>query len=230
MVIGTIILGSSYTRAQFLVGRVVTGFGNGINSSSVPTYQSGKLTPSKSNRKDQLLDQFLVYLQDRLLGQLLMQLEYSEMARPERRGRLLSAQGTVTILGLCIAYWLDYGFSFIDSTVQWRFPISFQAFFAVCLVLQMIPLPDTPRWLCEQDRSDEAGRVLAHLQLEQPADESTPEVVQLRRQIESAIEIESAGGPFKYKELLAGGKVQNLRRIILACTVNLMQQFTGNSF
>lgn len=42
MVIGTIILASSYTRAQFLVGRVVTGFGNGINSSTVPTYQSGE--------------------------------------------------------------------------------------------------------------------------------------------------------------------------------------------
>lgn len=42
MVIGTIILGSSYSRAQFLVGRVVTGLGNGINSSTVPTYQSGK--------------------------------------------------------------------------------------------------------------------------------------------------------------------------------------------
>lgn len=151
----------------------------------------------------------------------------SEMARPERRGRLLSAQGTVTIMGLCIAYWLDYGLSFVDSPVQWRFPISFQAFFAVCLVLQMIPLPDTPRWLCEQDRSDEAGRILAHLQLEQPADESTPEVIRIRRQIESAIEIESAGGPFRYKELLAGGKVQNLRRMILAGLVNVQQQFTG---
>ncbi|KAJ5675770.1 Major facilitator superfamily domain general substrate transporter [Penicillium macrosclerotiorum] len=192
MVIGTIILGSSYGRAQFLVGRVVTGFGNGINSSTVPTYQS-------------------------------------EMARPELRGRLLSAQGTVTIIGLCIAYWIDYGLSFISSPVQWRFPISFQAFFAVCLVLQMVPLPDTPRWLCEQDRSDEAASVLARLQSEQPANESTPEVVQLRRQIETAIEIESAGGPFQYKELLSGGKVQNLRRMILAGLVNVQQQFTGSN-
>ncbi|KAJ5580308.1 Major facilitator superfamily domain general substrate transporter [Penicillium hispanicum] len=192
MVIGTIILGSSYTRAQFLVGRIVTGFGNGINSSTVPTYQS-------------------------------------EMARPELRGRLLSAQGTVTILGLCIAYWLDYGLSFVNSSVQWRFPISFQAFFAVCLVVQMLPLPDTPRWLCEKDRSDEAAFILARLQLVQPADESTPEVVVLRRQIETAIEIESAGGPFRYKELLAGGKVQNLRRMILAGLVNIQQQFTGSN-
>lgn len=41
MIIGTIILGSSYSTAQFLVGRIVTGLGNGINSSTVPTYQSG---------------------------------------------------------------------------------------------------------------------------------------------------------------------------------------------
>ncbi|CAG7916118.1 unnamed protein product [Penicillium olsonii] len=191
MIIGTIILGSSYSVAQFLVGRIVTGIGNGINSSTVPAYQS-------------------------------------ELARPEARGMLLSAQGTVTILGLCIAYWLDYGLSFVDTPVQWRFPISFQAFFAICLVLQMIPLPDSPRWLCEQDRSDEAGSVLARLQLQQPANESSPEVVHLRRQIETSIEIESAGGPFKYKELWSGGSMGNLRRMILAAVVNIQQQFTGN--
>ena len=190
MIIGTIILGSSYTTAQFLVGRIVTGLGNGINSSTVPAYQS-------------------------------------ELARPELRGMLLSAQGTVTILGLCIAYWLDYGLSFVDTPVQWRFPISFQAFFAVFLVLQMIPLPDSPRWLCEQDRSDEAASVLARLQVSQPANESHPDVVHLRRQIESSIEIESAGGPFKYKELWSGGQMGNLRRMILAAVVNIQQQFTG---
>lgn len=192
MIIGTIILGSSYSVAQFLVGRIVTGIGNGINSSTVPAYQS-------------------------------------ELARPEARGRLLSAQGTVTILGLCIAYWLDYGLSFVDTPVQWRFPISFQAFFALCLVLQMIPLPDSPRWLCEQDRSDEAASVLAHLQLQQPANESSPDVVHLRRQIETSIEIESAGGPFKYKELWSGGSMGNLRRMILAAVVNIQQQFTGKN-
>lgn len=52
MVIGTIILGSSYSRAQFIVGRIVTGFGNGINSSTVPTYQSGMINLSSSSIAD----------------------------------------------------------------------------------------------------------------------------------------------------------------------------------
>ncbi|OQD82797.1 hypothetical protein PENANT_c019G03980 [Penicillium antarcticum] len=167
MIIGTVILGSSYTTAQFLVGRVVTGLGNGINSSTAPAYQS-------------------------------------ELARPEMRGMLLSAQGT-------------------------RFPISFQAFFAIFLVLQMIPLPDSPRWLCEQDRSDEAASVLARLQMDQPANQSHPGVVHLRRQTETSIEIESAGGPFEYKELWSGGQMGNLRRMILAAVVNIQQQFTGSN-
>ena len=190
MVIGTILLGSSNTLSQFLVGRVVTGLGNGFNSSTVPMYQS-------------------------------------EMARPEKRGMLLTAQGTVTIVGLCIAYWLDYGMSFVDNGSQWRFPISFQAFFAVALVLQMLPLPETPRWLIEKGRIKEAGEVLARLQSKDATPEDE-EVVFLRRQIETSIELESLGGPFRYSELLKGGKIQNLRRIMLCGLVNVMQQFTGS--
>jgi len=40
MIIGTAILTSSTTVAQLLVGRIVTGIGNGFNSSNIPAYQS----------------------------------------------------------------------------------------------------------------------------------------------------------------------------------------------
>lgn len=189
MIIGTILLGSSSTLAQLLTGRIVTGIGNGFNSSTIPMYQS-------------------------------------EMCPPENRGVLLSLQGTVTIVGLCIAYWLDYGLSFAFGAVQWRVPISFQAFFAICLVLQMLPLPETPRYLMEQGRTSEATRVLARL-AGPDVSEDSEEVVFQRNQIESALELESAGGPFRAAELLTGGRVQNLRRLALCCAVNLMQQFTG---
>ena len=158
MIIGTILLGSSYTVSQFLVGRIVTGIGNGINSSTVPAYQS-------------------------------------EMARPDIRGMLLSAQGTVTILGLCIAYWLDYGMSFVQNSSQWRLPISFQGVFAALLVLQMLPLPDTPRWLCERSRSTEAAAVLRRLQVIQDPQELDETVHVLVTAIDASVELESAGGP-----------------------------------
>jgi MFS family permease len=124
MIIGTILLGSSTTLAQLLIGRIVTGIGNGFNSSTIPMYQS-------------------------------------EMCKPRNRGILLSMQGTVTIIGLCIAYWLDFGLSFAKGPIQWRLPISFQAFFAICLVLQMLPLPETPRYLIEKGHHTAATEVLA---------------------------------------------------------------------
>ncbi|KAI9660042.1 MAG: hypothetical protein M1821_001394 [Bathelium mastoideum] len=191
MVLGTILLASSTTIAQLLVGRIVTGLGNGFNSSNIPVYQS-------------------------------------ELCDPRIRGKLVSAQGTVTIVGLCIAYWMDYGLSFVNGPIQWRLPIAFQAFFAICLLLQILPLPETPRWLIEKNRNNEGAEVLARLQ-PTDADIHDPVVVYQRKSIESSIEIESAGGPFRWKELLQGGKIQNFRRIILCCAVNIMQQLTGSN-
>ena len=191
MIIGTIILASSTTLAQLLVGRIVTGLGNGMNSSNVPAYQS-------------------------------------ELCGAKNRGRLLSLQGTVTIVGLCIAYWMDYGLSFVSGPVQWRLPIAFQAFFAICLVFQMFSLPETPRYLMLKGHVEEATEVVARLQgKDTPHDD--PEVQYLIKQIATGIEIESAGGPFRYRELLQGGKTQNFRRILLCCGVNIMQQFTGSN-
>ncbi|RDW64099.1 hypothetical protein BP5796_10601 [Coleophoma crateriformis] len=190
MIIGTILLGSSTTLAQLLVGRIVTGVGNGFNSSTIPMYQS-------------------------------------ELCRPGNRGILLSMQGTITIVGPCIAYWLDFGLSFVAGPVQWRLPISFQAFFATCLVLQMLSLPETPRYLIEKGRNTEAAEILARLIGDATID--SEEVVFQRRQIETSLELEGAGGPFRYSELLRGGKIGNFRRVCLCCAVNLMQQFTGSN-
>lgn len=71
MVIGVAVLTSSYTVAQLIAGRIITGVGNGMNSSTAPVYQS-------------------------------------ECSPASIRGALLTLQGTVTILGVVIAYWYVY--------------------------------------------------------------------------------------------------------------------------
>ncbi|EJF56774.1 general substrate transporter [Dichomitus squalens LYAD-421 SS1] len=188
MLLGTAILTSSTTLAQLYVGRIMTGIGNGFNSSSIPVYQS-------------------------------------EMCGGMIRGALVCLNSTVTIIGLVIAYWLDYGMSFVGGPAQWRLPIGFQAFFALCLFLQVLVLPDSPRWCMAHGRGEEGARILA--QLEDRDSPHHPDVVEKRKEIEVSLAQESAGGPFRYRELLEGGPLGNFRRICLCIGVNVMQQFTG---
>ncbi|KAF8134677.1 general substrate transporter [Mycena galopus ATCC 62051] len=178
MLVGTAILTSSTTIAQLYVGRIVTGIGNGFNSSSIPVYQS-------------------------------------ETVSGKIRGALVCLNSTVTIVGLVIAYWLDYGMSFHSGPAQWRFPIGFQAVFALCLLLQCMVLPDSPRWLIAHGRTEEGARAIAMLEDCDSIDH--PDVVRVQKEIEHSLSIESAGGPFKYKELLEGGPVGNFG----------VSQFTG---
>ena len=66
--------------------------------------------------------------------------------------------------GICFSYWLDFGFSFLDpNTIAWRFPIGFQIFFAVVILLFILELPESPRWLVLKGKEDEALTVLAAL-------------------------------------------------------------------
>ncbi|KAJ7194968.1 general substrate transporter [Mycena pura] len=190
MLVGTAILTSSTTIAQLYVGRIVTGIGNGFNSSSIPVYQS-------------------------------------ETVSGKIRGALVCLNSTVTIVGLVIAYWcaLDYGMSFVSGPAQWRLPVGFQAFFALCLFLQTLVLPDSPRWLIAHGRAEEGARVIAMLEGRDSIDH--PDVLRVQKEIEHSLSVESAGGPFRYAELLQGGPLGNFRRICLCIGINVMQQFTG---
>lgn len=42
MVIGATLQASAYSLPHLIVGRIITGIGNGMNTSTVPTWQSGK--------------------------------------------------------------------------------------------------------------------------------------------------------------------------------------------
>ncbi|KAF5392125.1 hypothetical protein D9757_003194 [Collybiopsis confluens] len=190
MIIGTAILTSSTTRAQLYVGRIVTGIGNGFNSSSIPVYQS-------------------------------------ETCGGAIRGALVCLNSTITIVGLVIAYWLDYGLSFVSGPIQWRLPIGFQAVFALCLLIQVAVLPDSPRWLLAHGYETEASKVIALLKDHDSVDH--PDVVRAKKEIEVSLAQESEGGPFRYRELLHGGPIGNFRRICLCIAVNVMQQFTGSN-
>lgn len=74
-------------------------------------------------------------------------------------------------------------------------------------------------------RSEEGAKILAQLEDRDSPDDL--DVVAKRKEIEVSLAQESAGGPFRYSELLQGGPLGNFRRICLCIGVNVMQQFTG---
>ncbi|KAG9254411.1 uncharacterized protein F5Z01DRAFT_636488 [Emericellopsis atlantica] len=187
MILGTVFQAAANGYALLVVGRIVGGIGNGMVTSTIPTWQS-------------------------------------ECARPHQRGFLIMISGALISGGIMIAYWVDYGFYFLEGSVRWRFPIAFQSFFTVIVMIGLLYLPDSPRWLAMQGRMEEAREVTSRL-LGKPIDDAA--VSTEIQAITEALEVQSRGGGFKYKELLTNGPSQNFRRTLLGILSQFFQQICG---
>jgi pentatricopeptide repeat protein len=79
-------------------------------------------------------------------------------------------------------------FHFVQAPYQWRLQFVLLTFFGLVLLASVVSLPESPRWLCEQGRYDEAWEVLK--KLHQQADISdttfaTTEMSQIKAQIQA---------------------------------------------
>ena len=144
----------------------------------------------------------------------------AELCKPEVRGRLVTTEVFFVALGVTLAYFLDYGFSFIGGAVAWRTPIVFQIPMAMAVAVLIVGLPETPRWLWQQGRIDEATEVMTKL-YDVPRDD--PYIIEESEEIRKAIEIESAS-PFKWSKIFQRDALQTGWRVWLACLVLFMNQ------
>lgn len=170
---------------QFVVGRVITGLGNGMNTATIPVWQS-------------------------------------EMSRPENRGRLILLEGSAIAVGTLIAYWIDFGFSYLNSSVVWRFPVGFQLIFAIILIYGVLRLPESPRWLVANGRKQEAHYVMGKLNAVPEDDDAVVAEICV---ISDAVNRHSS--PIGFRELFSGGKPQHFQRMLIGASTQFFQQFTG---
>ncbi|KAH0043233.1 hypothetical protein KCU78_g623, partial [Aureobasidium melanogenum] len=66
----------------------------------------------------------------------------TECSNAHNRGKMVMLEGMFAIGGVAFAVWLDFGFFFLkNNSANWRFPIAFQAVFAIGVASLIFMLP-----------------------------------------------------------------------------------------
>ena len=190
LIVGAVIscaaFGPHWGLGQFVVGRVVSGLGNGMNTATIPVWQS-------------------------------------ECSSAHNRGFLVCFEGAVIAVGTFVAYWVVFGLSYVPQSVQWRFPVAFQVFFALIVAAGAMMFPDSPRWFVMRGYDREACEVLAKLKGSTPdSDDVLTDFNFMKADVQATITQEAG-----WKALFTGGKTQEFQRAMIGCSGQFFQQFTG---
>jgi len=148
----------------------------------------------------------------------------AETSKSHNRGLLVCIEASMIATGTVIAYWIDFGLSFVESNVNWRFPIAFQIFFAILLFTGVQMLPDSPRWLLLTNRDEQGRRVCAALA---NAPIGSPEAELQYRMIVESIEQNKQQSSASIRSVFTGGSTQHFRRMMLGATSQFFQQIGG---
>ena len=158
----------------------------------------------------------------------------TETAEHTSRGQFIAIEFTLNIFGVVVAYWLEFGLSYIDqgsSVIRWRFPIAFQIIPLLFLFGVVWFFPESPRWLVKVGREDEARYVLQRLRGDGSiaGDEGKAEAE--LSDISNVAELEKkAGHSTSYFSMLTGkgsGKLHIGRRVQLVIWLQIWQEWVG---
>jgi len=151
----------------------------------------------------------------------------AEIAHPSIRGRLTTLQQFMLGIGAFVASWVTYGTSsgLKGTQSEWRVPLGIQIIPAIPLISFMLLLPESPRWLAEKGRMDEARATLARLHAHGNVDD--PFVISQMSDIQADLNKAKDIGESSWGELF---KVPaNFRRVALGFILQFSVQMTGVS-
>ncbi|WWC93843.1 hypothetical protein V866_000679 [Kwoniella sp. B9012] len=156
----------------------------------------------------------------------------AEIAPKAIRGVLGAFFSTNIMLGVSLGYWVNYiSVLHIKSTShwQWRFPIIFQLYPGIILLLALPFMPESPRWLVLQNKDQQAMKALCRIRR---LPEDHPFIVAEYQEISNSVNAEvelahSSSWAGLYSELRNDRTL--LRRFILVLIVQLGFNFSGGN-
>ncbi|CAG9949266.1 unnamed protein product [Clonostachys rosea f. rosea IK726] len=149
----------------------------------------------------------------------------AEASQPDSRGFLVGLHGMMIAIGFGVANWVGYGGSYASSHAQWRTPLAMQIPIPILMMVGCIYIPFSPRWLVQQDRIEEAEKVLHKLHGIENESLASQELIQIRQQLGFERSQGSASWSFALKKMFSK---QYLRRTATATFIVAMGQLSGS--
>ncbi|OBT64847.1 hypothetical protein VE03_06428 [Pseudogymnoascus sp. 23342-1-I1] len=150
----------------------------------------------------------------------------SEMAPKWVRGVLVSTYQLAITVGLLIAAMVEYLSNGINGPASFQIPVALQYLWAAILVLGMIVLPETPRYLIKRGLHAEAAASLSRIRR---LDITHPALVDEIAEIEANHAYEISLGPSTYRDVFFGTPHLG-RRLLTGCGLFMLQQLSGCNF
>lgn len=127
--------------------------------------------------------------------------------------------------GIFLSYWVDYGFTqTYTASFAWRVPAILQCIFLLPMLLILLIVPETPRWLAAHDKPEESLAVLKRLHKYRMDEEA---ILRLHGDIIRTCEAEKVIGAGRWSDLLKNDSIQSQRRFLIACGIQAFQQLGG---
>ncbi|OOF98298.1 hypothetical protein ASPCADRAFT_513846 [Aspergillus carbonarius ITEM 5010] len=154
---------------------------------------------------------------------------HSELSKAASRGKGLAIELCINIFGVMLAYWVDYGMSYVMNDAQFRFPIALQILFAIITLIGVLVLPESPRWLIAHGRHDEARHVIWAVQpnarmISEDDAIVDADVMEITRAIAEEQQATQEGS---FRLVFTNGKQKFFYRTLLGMGGQMMQQLSG---
>ncbi|KAM0309543.1 hypothetical protein ACHAPQ_012565, partial [Fusarium lateritium] len=140
--------------------------------------------------------------------------------------------GLLNIFGVVVAYWLEFGLSYIDnngSQFGWRFPIAFQIVPLFVLLGCVWFFPESPRWLVKVGRDDEAQYILRRLRgsSEFDRERAHAEYTDIKNIVQLETKESSKNSYLHMFFGIGSGELHTGRRVQLVIWLQIMQEWVG---